>query len=187
MPIKTTNFKNATNSIFFRDMDKINKFKNITGFESMKKNIRFNSRKLITNKKYIGGSGFNKNLIVSRSCPDIAAETKYTSDIKNYKTIMIEEQKNQLNNFNTTRFKDKKSVLSTMEYSNNTRYNKLFYTKSKYARENILKNFERNTGSIKINDPNYLIYRKKYHFVKNIHVLDVDNHEKLKKEIKKIK
>ena len=184
MPIKTTNFKNATNSNFFRDMDKINKLKNITGFENMKKNIKFNSRKVITNKKYIGGSGFNKNLIVSRSCPDIAAETKYTSDIKNYKTIMIEEQKNQLNNFNTTRFKDKKSALSTMEYSNNTRYNKLFYTKSKYARENILKNFERNTGSIKINDPNYLIYRKKYHFVKNIHVLDVDNHEKLKKEIK---
>ena len=181
--IKTTDFKNATNDNFFREIDKTNKPKNLTGFENMKKNNKSNSRKNFKKKKNGTGYGFNKNFIVSRSCPDIAAETKYTSDIKNYKTIMIEDQKNQLNNFNTTR-KDKQSVLSTVEYSNHNRYNKILQEKSKYARENILKNFSKNTGSIKINDPYYLIYRKKYHFVKNTHILAVDNHEKLQKEIK---
>ena len=178
--IKIRNIKNGINNNFFREKGKINSMKNSIGFETIKKNNKNNSKKLLTDKKYVVGSEFNKNFIISRSCPDIAVETKYTSDIKNYKTIMMENKKNQFNNFNTTRFKDKQSVLSTVEYSN---YNR--YKKSKYSREKILKNFERNNGSIKINDKNYLIYRKKYYFVKNTHTLDIDNHEKLQKEVKK--
>ena len=45
MLIKKTNFKNVINSNFFRNMNKINKMKNITDFKSMKKILNLIQKK----------------------------------------------------------------------------------------------------------------------------------------------
>ena len=97
---------------------------------------------------------------------------------------MNESQKNQFNQSN--KFKEKQSVLSTLEFSNIKRNQEKVQKKYKYSRENILKSFsDVNRRSYIVKDKNYLIYRKKYFFVKDPFIIGIDNEEKLKQKVKK--
>ena len=97
---------------------------------------------------------------------------------------MNESQKNQFNQSN--KFKEKQSVLSTLEFSNIKRNQEKVQKKYKYSRENILKSFsDVNRRSYIVKDKNYLIYRKKYFFVKDPYIIGIDNEEKLKQKVKK--
>ena len=180
---KTTDFKNTMNTNITREMNKINQIKNNNRFKTLIRNNGINSKKLLQSKKYNNNFGCDKHIITSKSCPDLAAETKYTSDNKNLKT-MNESQKNQFNQSN--KFKEKQSVLSTLEFSNIKRNQEKVQKKYKYSRENILKSFsDVNRRSYIVKDKNYLIYRKKYFFVKDPYIIGIDNEEKLKQKVKK--
>ena len=190
----TTNFKNIVNKNIIREMNKIKKISNRDGYKTVIRNNAKKSRKILIYKRYNNGVGFDKHIMTSKSMPDIAYETKYTSDIKNLKTKDLninEEQKNQakyFNNFNniSNKFKEKQSVLSTLEYSNLKRNKEKLPIRYKFSRENIIKNIsDANRKSFKKVDKNYLIYRIKYQFIKNTYLLDTDNNENLQKEVKK--
>ena len=101
---KTTDFKNTMNTNITREMNKINQIKNNNRFKTLIRNNGINSKKLLQSKKYNNNFGCDKHIITSKSCPDLAAETKYTSDNKNLKT-MNESQKNQFNQSNKVIFK----------------------------------------------------------------------------------
>ena len=190
----TTNFKNIVNSNILKEMSKINKLSNKDGYKTTMRSNGMKSRKVLIYKQYNNGVGFDKHIMTNKSMPDIAYETKYTSDLKNFKTKDLninEEQKNQTKYFNifnntSNKFKEKQSVLSTVEYSNIKRSKDKLPRKYKFSRENIIKSFsDVNIKSYKMMDKNYLIYRKKYHFIKNTYLLDTDDYENLKKEVKK--
>ena len=190
----TTNFKNIVNSNILKEMSKVNKLLNKDGYKTTIRNNGMKSRKVLIYKQYNNGVGFDQHIMTNKSMPDIAYETKYTSDVKNFKTKDLninEDQKNQtkyFNLFNNTgnKFKEKQSVLSTVEYSNIKKSKQRLSIKYKFSRENIIKSFsDVNIKSYKVMDKNYLIYRKKYHFVKNTYLLDTDDYENLKKEVKK--
>ena len=68
-------------------------------FKTFRRNTGNNSGKSILNRQK-DISGFNRQVIISRSCLNFAFETKYTSNAKNIKTSIEEEQKNQNINFN---------------------------------------------------------------------------------------
>ena len=69
---------------------------------------------------------------------------------------MNESQKNQFNQSN--KFKEKQSVLSTLEFSNIKRNQEKVQKKYKYSRENILKSFsDVNRRSYIVKDKNYLM------------------------------
>ena len=187
----TTNFKNIVNTNIIRETNKIKKSPDKDGYKTGIRNNEMKSRKLLIYKRYNNGIGFDKHIMSSKSMPDIAYETKYTSDIKNFKTKdfnnLNEEQKNQtkyFNNFN--KFKKKQSVLSTLEYSNFKRNKRKMPTTYKFSRENIIRSISKvNKKSFKMLDKNYIMYRKKYHFIKNTYLLDTDDYENLKKEVQK--
>jgi len=190
----TTNFKNIVNSNILKEMSKVNKLSNKDGYKTTIRNNGMKSRKVLIYKQYNNGVGFDQHIMTNKSMPDIAYETKYTSDVKNFKTKDLninEDQKNQTKYFNlfnntSNKFKEKQSVLSTVEYSNIKKNKQRLPIKYKFSRENIIKSFsDINIKSYKVLDKNYLIYRKKYHFVKNTYLLDTDDYENLKKEVKK--
>ena len=190
--LKTTNCKNGLNTNIIREMNKVNKISNNDKFKTLIRTDAIKSRKILLYKQYNNGIGFDKHVMTSKSMPDIAYETKYTSDIKNYKSKELnEEQKNQfyyLNNFNNTsnKFKEKQSILSTLEYSNFRKIKEQKLKKYKFSRENIINNFsEIYKHSFKMINRKYLNQKKKYHFIKNSNLLDIDNFENLKKEVEK--
>ena len=72
-------------------------------FKTFRRNTGNNSGKSILNRQK-DISGFNRQVIISRSCLNFAFETKYTSNAKNIKTSIEEEQKNQNINYNNIKF-----------------------------------------------------------------------------------
>jgi hypothetical protein len=99
----TTNFKNIVNSNILKEMSKINKLSNKDGYKTTMRSNGMKSRKVLIYKQYNNGVGFDKHIMTNKSMPDIAYETKYTSDLKNFKTKDLninEEQKNQTKYFN---------------------------------------------------------------------------------------
>ena len=145
----TMNFKNIVNSNILKEMKFIKKVPNNYRYRNMDRNKEMKSGKVLIYKKYNNGIGLDKHVITSKSLPDIAFETKYTTDIKNWKTKefnMNENQKTQTKNFynfnNTTnKLNEKQSLTSTTNFMNNKRGRKIASKKYKYSRENILKFF----------------------------------------------
>ena len=153
---------------------------------------KLDSRKLIIYKQF-NSSGFDRHIVTSKSCNDIFSENKNTSDIKFNKTReinILESQKfltNTAYNFNiSNKLKDKQSILSTVEYSNINRKKNFIEKKYKYSRENILQSFaDMNKLNFKIRDKRYLINRKKYYFVQNDYLIDIEDYSNLKKEVER--
>ena len=188
LTIKSSNYNNTLNPNIIREIKKRRRIlSNKKGLRTSIRNNEINPRKLLLNRPQ-NKSGFNKHVIISKSCLNFAVETKYTSDFKNFKTcIATEEQKNQNINFNkNNRFKEKHSILSTLEYSNTGKKKKNFFQKYQYSRENILNNFvTNNNDNFKNREKNYFKYMKKYHFVHNNYKREIDNVEELENNIKK--
>ena len=191
----TMNFKNIVNSNILKEMKFIKKVPNNYRYRNMDRNKEMKSGKVLIYKKYNNGIGLDKHVITSKSLPDIAFETKYTTDIKNWKTKEFnsnENQKTQTKNFynfnNTTnKLNEKQSLTSTTNFINNKRGRKIASKKYKYSRENILKFFsDVNHSSFKIIGKNYLEQRKKYNFVNNSFFLNKDNYENIQKELEKM-
>ena len=178
------NKDNVLNPNILSEMKKRSELLNKKEIQTFMRNIGNNSGKLILNRQK-NRSGFDRHVIISKSCLNFAVETKYTSDAKIVRTSMAEEQKNQNINFNkNNRFKERHSILSTLEYSNIGKVKKKNFNKYKYSRENILNNFvENDNNNFKTRDRNYFKYKKKYHFVNNdfkkeINIIELENNIK---------
>ena len=177
---------NELNSNIIRKKKKINKLPKNNGLETVIINTGINSGKFSILNKQKNKTGFDKHVIISKSCADLGAETKYTSDIRNIKTCIAEEQKNQNNYFNkSNKYNERHSVLSTLEYSTIKRDKPKISKKYQYSRENILKHFSDNTRhSFKNMDKEYFKLKKKYNFVNNTNLMKIDNYDELKKKTK---
>ena len=187
LTLKSTNNNNTLKPNIINEMKKKSNLLNKKEFQTFMRNTGSNSGKFILNRQK-NRSGFDRHVIISKSCLNFAAETKYTSDAKNFKTSMAEEQKNQNININkNNRFKERHSVLSTLEYSNIGKTKKKIFKKYKCSRENILNNFiDNDNDNFKIRDKNYFKYMKKYHFVNNDFKKEIDNFKELENNIIKI-
>ena len=177
---------NELNSNIIRKKKKINKLPKNNVLETVIINTGINSGKFSILNKQKNKTGFDKHVIISKSCADLGAETKYTSDIRNIKTCIAEEQKNQNNYFNkSNKYNERHSVLSTLEYSTIKRDKPKISKKYQYSRENILKHFSDNTRhSFKNMDKEYFKLKKKYNFVNNTNLMKIDNYDELKKKTK---
>ena len=196
---KSKDFKNPLNSNIIRGNNKIYKLAHNEGYKTSNQKIDSKKRKNLWNNQYNNGFGYDKHIITSKSMPDIFYETKYTTDNNNImktKDInMKEEQKNQthflssINNI-SNKLKEKisiQSIISTLGQSKLRKIRKNLSKKYKYCREKILRNFsDLNRYSFKSLDRNYLMQRKKYNFIKNTHLIDIDNYEELQREVKRI-